>query len=102
MKFSIQESNKVMNGKINTCKGPEGFEKVFIDSREAVNFERESSKEESIAFFAIVGEVHDAHKFVNQVIDGGCCTLILSEENVADAAALYAEKNQKNINKSLC
>lgn len=98
MKFSIQESNKVMNGKVHTCKGPEGFEKVFIDSREAVNFERESSKEESIAFFAIVGEVHDAHKFVNQVIGGGCSTLILSEENVADAAALYAEKNQKNIN----
>lgn len=98
MKFSIEESNKVMNGKIHTQKGPEGFERVFIDSREAENFEIESKNEESIAFFAIVGEVHDAHKFVNQVINGGCRTLILSDENVADAAALYAEKNQQNIN----
>lgn len=98
MKFSIQESNKVMNGKIHTQKGPEGFDRVFIDSREAENFEKESKKEESIAFFAIVGEVHDAHKFVNQVIDGGCRTLILSEDDVADEAILYAEKNQKKIN----
>ena len=98
MKFNIQECNKVLNAQIYTADGPKEFEKVFIDSREAIKFQSESKQQESIAFFAIVGEIHDAHKFVGEVIDGGCQTLFLSDEDVAEKAVLQAKKTSKNIN----
>lgn len=98
MKFNIQECCKAMNARIYTSDGPEGFEKVFIDSRELINFQNESNNQESIAFFAIVGETHDAHKFVEEVVEGGCQTLFLSDEHVAEKAVLQAEEKSKSIN----
>ena len=98
MKFNIQECSKAMNAQIYTSDGPEGFEKVFIDSRELINFQNESNNQESIAFFAIVGETHDAHKFVEEVVEGGCQTVFLSNQKVAEKASLYARKISKNIN----
>ena len=98
MKFNIQECSKAMNAQIYTSDGPEGFEKVFIDSRELINFQNESNNQESIAFFAIVGETHDAHKFVEEVVEGGCQTVFLSNQKVEEKASLYARKISKNIN----
>lgn len=98
MKFNIQECNNVLNAKIYSADGPEGFEKVFIDSRAATKFQSESKQHESIAFFAIVGEIHDAHKFAHDVIEGGCQTLFLSDEHVAEKAVLQAKEKSKSIN----
>lgn len=98
MKFNIQECNNILNAKIYSADGPEGFEKVFIDSRAAIKFQSESKQHESIAFFAIVGEIHDAHKFAHDVIEGGCQTLFLSDEHVAEKAVLQAKEMSKNIN----
>lgn len=98
MKFNIQECNNILNAKIYSADGPEGFEKVFIDSRTAIKFQSESKQHESIAFFAIVGEIHDAHKFAHDVIEGGCQTLFLSDEHVAEKAVLQAKEMSKNIN----
>lgn len=98
MKFNIQECNNVLNGKIYSTDGPEGFEKVFIDSRELINFQNESKNQQGVAFFAIVGENHDAHKFVEDVIEGGCQTLFLSDEHIAEKAVLQAKEKSKGIN----
>ena len=98
MKFNIQEFSKTMNAQIYTSDGPEGFEKVFIDSRELINFQNELKNQQGVAFFAIVGENHDAHKFVEEVVEGGCQTVFLSDEKVAEKAYLHARKISKNIN----
>ena len=98
MKFNIQEFSKTMNAQIYTSDGPEGFEKVFIDSRALINFQNELKNQQGVAFFAIVGENHDAHKFVEEVVEGGCQTVFLSDEKVAEKASLHARKISKNIN----
>lgn len=36
------------------------------------------------AFFPLIGEVHDAHKFIPQVVENGCRTLIVSDKAAAE------------------
>lgn len=49
---------------------------VCTDSRKA---------KEGDLFVPIIGEVHDAHKFIPQVIEKGCRALLISEKSAAAA-----------------
>lgn len=48
---------------------------VSIDSRKCKN---------GYLFFAIIGENHDAHRFIPQVVDTGCETLVVSDRKAGE------------------
>ena len=54
---------------------PRGFEKVSIDSR---NISPED------LFVAIVGEVHDGHRFANDVVEKGVGGLVMAKEKIGE------------------
>lgn len=71
MKLLVKEIEKALNGKL--IKGSEDsiVTRVCTDSRDA---------KDGDIFFAIVGEKNDAHKFLDQVIQSGCKSLVISDE----------------------
>lgn len=89
MKFKLSDSVGATSGKLVISEGPEYFDGVFIDSRQV---------QDNSAFFAIIGENHDAHCFLEEVMDKGCQTLFLSSESASDRAVNYARNNSLKIN----
>ncbi|MDY4060383.1 MAG: UDP-N-acetylmuramoyl-tripeptide--D-alanyl-D-alanine ligase [Anaerovoracaceae bacterium] len=89
MKFKLLDCIEAIGGKLTVSEGPDSFEGVFIDSRQV---------KENSAFFALIGENHDAHCFVEEVMDQGCQTFFLSSQTASDRAANYAKNNNLRIN----
>ncbi|XVG95514.1 UDP-N-acetylmuramoyl-tripeptide--D-alanyl-D-alanine ligase [Eubacteriales bacterium KG127] len=89
MKFNICEAVKATEGIKYLSDGPEGFNNVVIDSRSSV---------EDGAFFAIVGEVHDAHNFLEQAVENGIRTLFVSNEEFADSISKYCKAKSVGVN----
>lgn len=83
-KLTIRQMKEGTKGTLIRGSETEFVSEVSIDSRKA---DRKSG------FFAIVGDVHDAHKFLPQVVEAGCKTLIVSDEKAVENLN-YAE----NIN----
>jgi len=72
--ITVNEIVKATAGKLIDGDGNAEVSGVSTDSRKTgVND----------VFFPIVGEVHDAHKFIPQVVENGCRTIVLSEEEAA-------------------
>lgn len=84
-KLTIGQLKEGTKGKL--IKGEENarVSGVAIDSRKAA---------EGDVFFAIVGEVHDAHKFIPQVLKNGCRTLVISDEKALD---LLGDRQDINV-----
>lgn len=73
--IKIEQLIEGTQGKLISGAGPEDIEKVVIDSREA---------DETALFVAIIGEVHDAHKFIGGAYENGCRTFLISKESAAE------------------
>lgn len=89
MKFNICEAVKATEGKKYLTDGPKGFNSVVIDSRNPVK---------DGAFFAIVGEVHDAHIFLEQAVDNGIRTFFISSEEYANKISKYCKEKSIGVN----
>ncbi|WP_455543201.1 UDP-N-acetylmuramoyl-tripeptide--D-alanyl-D-alanine ligase [Intestinibacter sp.] len=71
--LSIEEVVNACNGHLaSKSKEVESINELVIDSRLA---------NENNAFFAIIGETLDGHKFINSAIENGCKTIIKNKNN---------------------
>lgn len=74
-KLTIGQLKEGTKGKLIRGKETDQVTGVAIDSRKASPGD---------VFFAITGEVHDAHKFIPQVLERGCGALVISRKNALD------------------
>lgn len=74
-KTKISEIVKAINGQLIFGKDQEWVSKVCIDSR---------TVEPDALFFTLIGEKQDGHKFIGQVIDGGCKCIVVSDTSQID------------------
>lgn len=81
MKMTINEVIKATNGKLLSGSNDSLVLRVCTDSREA---------KDGDLFFAIVGEKNDAHRFIPQVIEAGCKSIVISDESKLPDGALSA------------
>lgn len=71
--LSIEELVNASNGDLTSkSKEVESINDLVIDSRLA---------NKNNAFFAIIGESLDGHKFINSAIENGCKTIIKNKSN---------------------
>lgn len=70
-KLMIKEICKALNGRLILGEEQNCVKKVSIDSRNV---------EEKDIFFALIGENHDAHKFIPMAIESGCRAFVVSDE----------------------
>ena len=71
--LSIEELVNASNGDLTSkSKEVEAINDLVIDSRLA---------NKNNAFFAIIGESLDGHKFINSAIENGCKTIIKNKSN---------------------
>ena len=76
--IAIREIAEVVNGRF-ISGGPEGIvTSVCTDSREAA---------EGALFIPLIGEVHDAHRFIPQAFENGCRDYMVSEADAAPEGA---------------
>jgi UDP-N-acetylmuramoyl-tripeptide--D-alanyl-D-alanine ligase len=73
--WTIDEILKATGGELLCGDKPRGFEKVSIDSRNISPGD---------LFVAIVGEVHDGHRFANDVVEKGVGGLVIAREKIAE------------------
>ena len=73
-KLTSEEIARAAGGRLIRGGGMETATEVVIDSRQAG-----SGK----VFFAIKGQVHDAHKFIPDVVNSGCRIVVVSDESKA-------------------
>lgn len=76
--ITIAEIEKASGGKLISGCIDAKVERVCFDSRKA---------EPGDLFVPIIGEVHDAHKFIPQVVERGCKSLIVSREDTAETCS---------------
>ncbi|WP_312653054.1 UDP-N-acetylmuramoyl-tripeptide--D-alanyl-D-alanine ligase [Aminipila sp.] len=69
-KLMMKEICKALNGKLILEKHESYIERVSTDSRSAMGGD---------LFFPLIGENHDAHKFIPMAIDGGCRDFVVSD-----------------------
>lgn len=74
-KFTVNDILEATKGKLLKGSLEASVERVVIDSREALS---------SDLFVAIIGEVHDAHKFLAQVQENGCRNFLISHEEAGE------------------
>ncbi|MCK5418703.1 MAG: hypothetical protein KAI93_09360, partial [Desulfobacterales bacterium] len=73
--WTTNEILKATGGELLCGDKTQGFEKVCIDSRSIVPND---------LFVAIVGEIHDGHAFISDVVEQGTRGLIVSSEKARD------------------
>ena len=76
--FTVEEIIKATGGILIGGRGTNKVLSVCTDSRLA---------KPGDVFFPLIGENNDAHKFLGQVIQAGCRTLVVSDESQVPAAA---------------
>ncbi len=74
-KLTIREIKEAVGGELLCGSEENTVSSICIDSRLA---------EEGSMFIPIIGEVHDAHKFIPQVIEKGCRALLISNKEALD------------------
>lgn len=89
-RITIAEIEKATGGRL--ISGPKDAEikNVCFDSRKA---------QQGDLFVPIIGEVHDAHKFIPQVIEKGCRAYLTSREDAVDpdCSAILVEDTTKAV-----
>lgn len=75
--ITIAEIEKATGGTLLKGCREHSIHRVCTDSRKA---------QKGDLFIPIIGEVHDAHKFIPQVIEKGCTALLVSKEEAAETA----------------
>ncbi len=73
-KLTSEEIARAAGGRLIKGTGKEEVREVIIDSRQAG---------EGKAFFAIKGQVHDAHRFLPDAVKAGCPVVVISDESKA-------------------
>ena len=73
--WTINEILKATGGELLCGDNPRGFEKISIDSRNISPGD---------LFVAIVGDVHDGHRFANDVVKQGIGGLVVAKEKTAE------------------
>ena len=76
--ITIAEIEKATCGALISGSGKHRITRVCTDSRKA---------ERGDLFIPIIGEVHDAHRFIPQVIEKGCRALLVSDEKAAEGCS---------------
>lgn len=69
--ITIGQICEVTRGKLQSGKRETAIKNICIDSR---------ASDKNMVFFALIGEKNDAHKFLGQVIEKGCRSLVVSDE----------------------
>lgn len=69
--FSIREIAQITGGRIISGSSDSTVRRVSKDSR---------SVDRDTLFFALIGQHHDAHRFLPQVLQNGCANWVVSEE----------------------
>lgn len=78
MKITIEKMTKAMNGKLLTGNPEDFITGVSTDSRKVNPGE---------VFFPLIGEQHDAHDFIAQVLERGCRTIVVSRDDIPSGTA---------------
>jgi UDP-N-acetylmuramoyl-tripeptide--D-alanyl-D-alanine ligase len=73
--WTVNKIMKATGGELLCGDKTQGFEKICIDSRSIVPND---------LFVAIVGEIHDGHAFISDVVEQGTRGLIVSSEKARD------------------
>ena len=89
-RITLGEIEKATKGRILSGEETQEILNVCTDSRKAGPGD---------LFVPIVGEVHDAHKFIPQVLEKDCTALLISEENTdtGNAAAILVDDTTKAL-----
>lgn len=69
IRLNIEQIAKAVNGKLMQGEGKEEIQGISIDSRKV---------KQGDLFFCLIGENHDGHTFIEQVLAQGCRGLIVS------------------------
>lgn len=88
----ISELIEAVSGKLLRGSGDSRFEKVAIDSRKC---------DEKTVFFPVIGENHDAHKFIPQAVENGCNVLVVSDEAAGVSSKAESVVSVKDTTKAL-
>ncbi len=70
-KLTMKQIETGTGGRLISGDGTLVVEKICTDSRKA---------EKGDLFFALIGDNHDAHKYLSQVADAGCSCAVISDE----------------------
>ena len=86
--FTIEEILKATEGTMMWGNGANVVYSVCTDSRLA---------KPGDVFFPLIGEKNDAHDFLHQVLDGGCKTIVVSDESKVPKAVFLGQSEDVNI-----
>lgn len=70
-KLTMKQIEEGTGGRLIGSGGGTQVEGICTDSRKA---------KEGDLFFALIGDNHDAHRYIRQVLEAGCCDLVVSDE----------------------
>lgn len=91
-KITINQIKNAVNGTLISATEDQWITGISTDSRKA---------EYGELFIPIIGEVHDAHKFIPQVIERGCRALLVSDrklvKEIVDCTVILVEDTTKAI-----
>lgn len=73
--FTFKELADITGGKIVAGSGDAVIDRISTDSREVIKGQ---------LFIPIIGEVHDAHKFIPSAMENGCDAFFISREDMID------------------
>lgn len=83
-KLRIKEICKAMDGRLISGNEDDCVENICIDSRKAG---------EKDLFFALIGENHDAHKFIPMAAEAGCRNFVVSDRGFAEGLDIFGKIN---------
>lgn len=86
--FTVNEVVNAVHGKLLCGSGDGRIYKICTDSRRA---------EPGDLFFPLIGENNDGHDFLQQVLENGCRTIIVSDESKIPGKAFLADGMQPDV-----
>lgn len=86
--FTVNEVVNAVHGKLLCGSGDGRIYRICTDSRKA---------EPGDLFFPLIGENNDGHDFLQQVLENGCRTIIVSDESKIPKAAFLSDGMQPDV-----
>ncbi len=86
--FTVSEITRAVCGKLLCGSGDGRVYKICTDSRKA---------EAGDLFFPLIGEKNDGHDYLEQVLERGCRTIIVSDESKLPGSAFLADGMQPDV-----
>lgn len=83
-KLTMKQIEEGTGGNLVSGSNSAAVLRVCTDSREA---------REGDLFFPLIGENHDAHRFIPDVLENGCRNLVVSDDSICSQTEKYGEIN---------